>query len=1375
MRLVLALAVGAGLPATQANPVGGTVTRGTATFTPSGSLLTIQTSDQAVINWQSFNIGLGETTTFLQPSATSIVWNRINDVNPSQILGNLNANGYVVLQNQSGFFIGGQAAISTHGLLMTTAPTPVPDLSAGGPWTFNALPPSASIINYGQITLNQGGSVFLIAHDIQNQGTITAPGGNIGLFAGQEVLVSDRPDGRGLSARVVLPEGSVNNTGSLIADAGSIAMRAQVVNQGGLVQANSVKDVNGVIELVASDTLTLSDSSVISAQGDSTATAASPGGFVILKAGNTYADTPASTISLTGQRRGQNGILELFCPGADASVIQSTLDNPFALLVNPYDITISLDATDTSSSNPTFNVRDLLKYANVRLEAGDNIELMTRLTLANRDTFGTLALEAANNITLDDGAAISAGRNWDVRLTAGTQLAAAADRQAGSDGIYLLGNAFVQAQNGTIDLWAGNEMLVNTGDSGDVGNNGIRTLAGGSINVTTLFGDVNTGGNPRGFRTPYRANSPFYSVLNTLGGVSTVAGGNVNIDAGGNVISYLPSGSDPLAASDGGSGAFGPQAGNVSVKAGGSVYGHFVVANGTGTINAGQDAGGSDPSQNLALSLIKGSWSVNAPNGNINLQEVRNPNGVFNAGGNNPNAAGYHLFDYDPHASVSLNAGNGVYLNGLDLPRTTDPAPPMIFPPSLDITAGPGGIVLGDSIILFPSPFGNLHITDAGRFEGVPNNAQLNPTPALIMSDSSQRRWTDPDTFGMRDHGATPIQMNNPDPVTIDVGGDMRNLILMTTKRTAITVGGNMEECSFSGENLHAGDVTSINVAGRIYNQSPYSFTYLTRPIPLVPPADLPPNTRALWDTIFGLALDPARLATLHVPPNQTAAQLAGLLSTAALFQTRPGFFYNPATGRLGFSGPMSDAVRAALEQPVTVVRYGPDGLPVVDAHGHFVTDRISWGVAVAAIETLYQASAGAPSASSVSGLGYEVGGPGQFNVHAGSISLGNVYGIMTTGVGDKQGNGRFANLAPYTPVGATLNVTVDGNLEMSASTIAALGGGSVNVTSTGGSMTLGSQDLADLQQQIVSSHGMALGIYTSGLGNVNVTALGDINIESSRIASYNGGNISVKSLEGNVNAGNGGSMLTPIVTYYVDARTGLASQFRESVFGSGIIATTLADPSQVPGSPRLPGNITVETPRGDIVANQGGILQTVTNGKLLPGPTITLVAGTMPSDGSPGYAGNIELGNSGVIGGTVNLQANGNITGLVISRQDSTINAARSFSGTVLSGGTANLSAGGTISGIIIGVGGVNASGGAGVTATVLSQNAAVNGGQSESTLGTTAATSAVSRSASQEANTEAKQQVASGESQADDDKKKVRKPVLTKRSRVTVVLPKA
>ena len=131
------------------------VAQGAATINGSGtSQVTInQTSANAFINWQTFNIVAGETTTFNQPSSSSVTWNYINDPNPcgSSINGTINANGYVILQNPNGFTVGGQATITAHGLVMTTASTPALNLSSGGPWSFNAPPPTAQIINSGQI------------------------------------------------------------------------------------------------------------------------------------------------------------------------------------------------------------------------------------------------------------------------------------------------------------------------------------------------------------------------------------------------------------------------------------------------------------------------------------------------------------------------------------------------------------------------------------------------------------------------------------------------------------------------------------------------------------------------------------------------------------------------------------------------------------------------------------------------------------------------------------------------------------------------------------------------------------------------------------------------------------------------------------------------------------------------------------------------------------------------------------------------------------------------------------------------------------------------------------------------------------------------
>jgi len=330
---------------------------------------------------------------------------------------------------------------------------------------------------------------------------------------------------------------------------------------------------------------------------------------------------------------------------------------------------------------------------------------------------------------------------------------------------------------------------------------------------------------------------------------------------------------------------------------------------------------------------------------------------------------------------------------------------------------------------------------------------------------------------------------------------------------------------------------------------------------------------------------------------------------------------------------------------------------------------------------------------------------------------------------------------------------------------MASLAGGSVTITSTGGEIDLGSPEA------LFFSRLLPLGAFVTGTGgNISVSADKDVNIEGSRIAAYDGGSVTVHSDTGTVDAGSGGATAALVETHFVDPLTKLAKSYTAGVFGSGILAVTLVDPTKVPGAPTKPGDIEITTPQGDIRASLGGILQEALNGNISSGPQITLTAG------STGHPGNIDLGDSGVIGGSVNLTANGDISGLIISRQNSTVSAAQNFTGTVLSGGSANVSAtAGTVSGTIVGVGGATVSGGQGVTAQVLAQHANVNGA-SANTLGATATGTSVGASASANANTDAKETLTSTDTaQNDDDSKKKKMPILARLvGRVTVILPK-
>lgn len=1398
-----------------ANPSGGKVFSGSATFNNSGSVETITTSGNSYINWSSFNIGAGETTTFVEPSSSSVVWNNINGASPSQILGNLNANGYVILQNQAGFYVGGQAAITAHGLVMTTGASPAPNLSSGGAWEFDAPPPTAKIINYGQINIAGGGSAFLIADNIENDGTISAPSGKIGLYAGEKVLVSMSPDGRGLSSVVTLPQGSVDNEGRLIADGGAIVAQAQTVNQNGLVQANSVQNVDGTIELLASESVNLGANSAISAQGDSTGV--SSGGSVTIKPSGSFADQAGSSINVSGGSQGGNGgEVEISAP--QMSAIQSSVNGQASpgyvsgeLTIDPANIWLSAVPNDPNAPNGYTSI-DINSFSglSINLQADDNIELNTLWSLPSAAQAAALSLAAGNNITLDDGAGILAGKNWTVSLAAGTAFTPTPGQPtpaSGNDGIYLNGDSYVQTFNGNINLSAANEIIVNDGE--------VVTGGGGSINATTVYGDINTGLNTSGYT--YSGSAPYYGVsipggVAELGGISTAAGGNVDITAGKDVISYDPSGT---ISSDAGSGAFGPEGGNVSITAGGNVYGHYVLANGVGTITAGGNAGGGANGANpFALSLINGIWNINAPEGSIYLQEVRNPNGVFNgvasSGGLHPTSNPYeHYFNYAPTATVNLDAGIGVDLTGLTLPRLAAAPIQVLYPPILNISAGSGGITLESSVTLFPSLYQNLDLTTTagGSLVGVPDSSGNDPE--LLMSDSSQTTWVESgstETFNNADNGSV-LPVNNPHPVDINIAGNMDTLNLITDKAVQLSVGGNINNCGFSGQNLSPSDITSITVGGEIINGSAYSFINLMGTIGDLPSAVVPPGIANSWSSIFLLALNPQAIANLTIPagtlPSQyltyalvTAnASLFGVSKTSTgLFYNNTlanfGFIYNSATSQLGFDsadGHLSLTTVAQLTAPLTVLALDANGIPETytsGGHTYFKTTTVQWGVSttlpsgVPAAE-LDALAAASQTAATKPQLGYTIGGPGQFVIQAGAIDLGDSPGIFSSGSDFTAAGGfgnRYANLASLTPTGAgaSLEVEVSGDLTMLNSSIATLGGGDLNVISTGGTLNLGLPFLNN------TTSGQSYGLYTVGGGNVNVTALGDVDIAGSRVATFNGGNIFIESLAGNVNVGSGGDTQNGITLSYVNPVTGQAATYAEDFFGSGILAFTLspATPNDIsngilppPNTAAAPGDITVLTPHGDITSSEAGIQQIALDGSTAAGPVINLIAG------SDSFLGNIVLGGSGVIGGSVNASANGNIDGNIISRQNSNIQAQQNFNGSVVAAGSVSVNAGGNVTGNIVGIGGANVSGGD-VTAAVLGQNVSVNGGASTSTLGTSASATSASQSAAQQSSSSAKQQVAvnSSDNGDDSDDKRKKKPGLMQRiKRVTVILPKS
>jgi filamentous hemagglutinin family protein len=1172
-----------------ANPAGMTVVSGSGSAQQAGSQLNVTVSQVAILNWSSFNIKPGETTTFLQPSANSVVFNQIGGANPSQIFGNLNANGTVILANANGFYFGPNSMISVGGSFIATTAPIAPDFGAGSAWQFTGMPPLASIVNYGQIKVGAGKSLYLIAEQIENHGELAAPGGDVGLYAGESVLVSERPDGRGLSATMKVPGGSVNNFGQITADAGTIALQAQVVNQNGILQADSVQDKNGVIELVASDSLNLGADSQILARGDDS-TPGSSGGTVTLKSGNNFSDSVGSQISVAGGSQGGNGgSVEI--SAENLGDIHSQLDGSAQagfsggkILIDPTDLTLN-----SSSLNPYSGFANILFVAtgNITLSASTTWKLSSMI---GQNT-GQLTLEAGGDITFGTGAKITDANNWSVTLDAGYD--AVNNVQSSSTGNINLTGGTAKSPSNPIQLSAGSLNLV-AGNNITVGLGSVFTTGGGNIFAQAIAGNLNTGTGNGG----YLYNSDGTVSIPNPGGIATAAGGDVTLIAGKNVISIptLPQ-TTPNNQSVGASGAYG--SGNVTVIAGNEVSGNYTLANGLGIILAGvlvssaqasvlQNPGTDhttvlsalesqamqvqpipnfngnigDSLNPVTLSLIKGSWNGWAAN-NVNLLEVNNPNGTFNGNtlpmpsgefpGNEDDpvvpASTPFLFNYASDAAMHLWAGNGITLGSLSqsLQRLTgNSSMPSIYAPILSLDAGGGGVTVDSSLFLYPSSQGGLQITtrDGGNLVGA-LQSDSTKLVTLTMSDSGLPDWN---TISDGGHAVAPWHLHDPNPVTLDISGSIGSFGLDVPTFAQITVDG-----------------AKPYIIGNQQISGTYNFGFSGRNLSTVSPA----NTTFInvnGDITYRGDLTPE-------PLSQSDALSSALFSTSADPSVTDKLRYDATSQKLIFIGVMSQTDLNFLLNPMVFV-VDQNGNHVLGANGNPETTTLTLTAAqTAAINQLYTDS----QTAKISNESLALAGPGIFKIDANNIDLGISGGITV--------NPLDSALAGISLHSAELDIHTSGDLQMTASKIANLGwSGDINLT-VDSSLNVGGQFTA------FDDPNVAKGIFTASGGNVSVIVSGDVNVNSSRIAAYNGGNLTVESLNGDVNAGVGGAGYVSVNAQQLEAN-GQLDFVTQSIPGSGILATTL------PGSQALLGNILFEAPNGNILASKGGILQIGFNGK---------------------------------------------------------------------------------------------------------------------------------------------------------------------------------
>ncbi|MEY4419616.1 MAG: hypothetical protein RLZZ498_212, partial [Pseudomonadota bacterium] len=272
-------------------PTGGQVNAGQASISQSGNTLNInQTSQRAVVDWSTFNVGKDATVNFQQPNAQAATLNRVADTQPSQILGRITAPGQVVLVNPQGVYFGKSSSVDVGGLVATTHNTSNQEFMEGQ-IKLSRNGATGKVDNEGELRAALGGYIALLAPEVRNSGVIVANLGTVAMAAGESFEL--KFEGSGALSRVIVSAATINtlveNKNAVRAPGGLIILSAKsasrlqsgVVNNSGMVEAAGLVRRAGRILLEASTSILNSGTLQVPA---SLGTDAGPAGTISLSA-----------------------------------------------------------------------------------------------------------------------------------------------------------------------------------------------------------------------------------------------------------------------------------------------------------------------------------------------------------------------------------------------------------------------------------------------------------------------------------------------------------------------------------------------------------------------------------------------------------------------------------------------------------------------------------------------------------------------------------------------------------------------------------------------------------------------------------------------------------------------------------------------------------------------------------------------------------------------------------------------------------------------------------------------------------------------------------------------------------------------------------
>lgn len=433
----------AAAPAPDALPSGSQVVAGQAGINSQGANMQIrQSSDKAIVNWQSFNIGSNAQVNVLQ-DPHAVLLNRVIGADPSAIFGRLNATGQVFLLNPQGVLFGAGARVDVGGLVASTL-----DIRNGdfldGRLRFAGSSGNGSIVNQGEL---KGGFIALMGTQVVNEGQLLAGRqGSVALAAGESVTLSVTSNN--LVEIEITPATVatlVENKGLIQTDGGQVMLTARtasqllqgVVNNSGTISADSIISDGGRIRLDSSHRTSLSGS--LSASAGEVGTG---GQIAVWSDGHTHAgssitarggavagdggfiETSGATLDFTGIRvdagasHGRKGnwlidpvnltidallagnISASLTAGSDVTVSTSACGAPFACGVLPEaegDINVLAPIGHLAPPDP-------VNQAHLTLSADRDINVANGVIIDNG--FGAITLNARRNIGVGDDASV---------------------------------------------------------------------------------------------------------------------------------------------------------------------------------------------------------------------------------------------------------------------------------------------------------------------------------------------------------------------------------------------------------------------------------------------------------------------------------------------------------------------------------------------------------------------------------------------------------------------------------------------------------------------------------------------------------------------------------------------------------------------------------------------------------------------------------------------------------------------------------------------------------------------------------------------------------------------------------------------------------